>query len=95
MSSDLKYGECHEWVKVEGNCVTIGITDHAIRHLGNVIFVELPREGARVEKGASFGSVETMKSSSDLNSPVSGKVVEVNMELTDSPGLVSCTHFKL
>ncbi|XP_057797016.1 glycine cleavage system H protein 2, mitochondrial-like isoform X2 [Salvia miltiorrhiza] len=86
---DLKYAESHEWVKVEGNCVTIGISDHALDHLGHIIFVGLPDEGAEVKQGAVFGTVESMKSTSDINSPVSGKVVEVNTELTGSPGLVS------
>lgn len=69
--------------------MTIGITDHAQDHLGNVVYVELPDEGAEVKQGASFGTVESVKSTSDINSPVSGKVVEVNTELTGSPGLVS------
>lgn len=84
-------------MKVEGNHGTIGITDHAQDHLGNVVYVELPDEGAEVKQGASFGTVESVKSTSDINSPVSGKVIEVNTELTGSPGLVSvsflpCTH---
>lgn len=92
---DLKYADSHEWVKVEGNSVTIGITDHALDHLGNVIFVELPDKGAEVKQGASFGTVESVKSTSDINSPISGKVVEVNTELTGSPGLVSYREIKL
>lgn len=88
---DLKYGSSHEWVKVDGNCVTIGISDHALHHLGNVIFVQLPDEGAQLKPGTSFATVESMKSTSDVNSPISGRVVEVNTELTGSPGLVSFT----
>lgn len=91
---DLKYVDSHEWVKVEGNHVTIGITDHAQDHLGNVVYVELPDEGAEVKQGASFGTVESVKSTSDINSPVSGKVVEVNTELTGSPGLINGSPYE-
>lgn len=87
---DLKYAESHEWVKVNGNAATVGITDHAQDHLGDVVYVELPEVGTTVTQGNSFGAVESVKATSDINSPVSGKVVEVNEELTSSPGLVSC-----
>ena len=86
---DLKYADSHEWVKVEGNSATVGITDHAQDHLGDVVFVELPEVGASVSQGDSFGAVESVKASSDIYSPLSGKVVEVNEELNTSPGLVS------
>ena len=86
---DLKYLDSHEWVKVEGNSATVGITDHAQDHLGDVVYVELPEVGAPVSHGSSFGAVESVKATSDINSPVSGKVVEVNEELSNSPGLVS------
>ena len=86
---DLKYLDSHEWVKVEGNSATVGITDHAQDHLGDVVYVELPEVGAPVSHGSSFGAVESVKATSDINSPVSGKVVEVNEELNNSPGLVS------
>ncbi|KAG6382406.1 hypothetical protein SASPL_157914 [Salvia splendens] len=91
---DLKYGSSHEWVKVEGNCVTIGISDHALHHLGNVIFVQLPDEGAQLKQGTSFATVESMKSTSDVNSPISGRVVEVNTELTGSPGLMNASPYE-
>ncbi|KAK3432360.1 hypothetical protein EUGRSUZ_E04249 [Eucalyptus grandis] len=75
---DLKYYDSHEWVKVEGNSATVGITDHAQDHLGDVVFVELPEVGAPVTQGEGFGAVESVKATSDVNSPVTGKVVEVN-----------------
>ncbi|KAL0398125.1 UNVERIFIED_CONTAM: Glycine cleavage system H protein 2, mitochondrial [Sesamum radiatum] len=91
---DLKYADSHEWVKVEGNSATVGITDHAQDHLGDVVYVELPDEGAEVTQGASFGAVESVKATSDINSPVSGKVVEVNTKLNDSPGLVNASPYE-
>lgn len=92
---DLKYADSHEWVKVEGNSATIGITDHAQDHLGDVVYVELPEEGAEVTQGAGFGAVESVKATSDINSPISGKVVEVNTKLNDSPGLVSICFYAI
>jgi len=85
----LKYADSHEWVKVDENSATVGITDHAQDHLGDVVYVELPEVGAAVTQGGSFGAVESVKATSDINSPVSGKVVEVNEALNSSPALVS------
>lgn len=85
---DLKYADSHEWVKVDGNSATVGITDHAQDHLGDVVYVELPEVGAAVKQGEGFGAVESVKATSDVYSPVSGKVIEVNEELGNSPGLV-------
>ena len=85
---DLKYADSHEWVKVDGNSATVGITDHAQDHLGDVVYVELPEMGAAVKQGEGFGAVESVKATSDVYSPVSGKVTEVNEELSNSPGLV-------
>lgn len=76
-------------MKVEGNSATIGITDHAQDHLGDVVYVELPEVGNSVKQGEGFGAVESVKATSDVYSPVSGKVVGVNEELTASPGLVT------
>ncbi|RZC66025.1 hypothetical protein C5167_009718 [Papaver somniferum] len=90
---DLKYCESHEWVKVDGGSATVGITDHAQDHLGDVVYVELPEVGATVTQGKSFGAVESVKATSDINSPVSGKVVEVNEELSNSPGLVNASPY--
>lgn len=90
---DLRYSDSHEWAKVEGNAATVGITDHAQDHLGDVVYVELPEAGSTVTQGNSFGAVESVKATSDLISPVSGKVTEVNEELSSSPGLVSLLLF--
>ncbi|RDX85290.1 Glycine cleavage system H protein 2, mitochondrial [Mucuna pruriens] len=90
---DLKYADSHEWVKVDGNSATIGITDHAQDHLGDVVYVELPEVGAAVTQGGSFGAVESVKATSDINSPVSGKVVQVNEELSSSPALVNSSPY--
>ncbi|KAK8582807.1 hypothetical protein V6N13_069575 [Hibiscus sabdariffa] len=91
---DLKYADSHEWVKVTGNAATIGITDHAQDHLGDVVYVELPEVRAAVKQGDSFGAVESVKATSDVNSPVSGKVVEVNEELSSSPALVNSSPYE-
>ncbi len=82
---ELKYTEEHEWVRVEGNTATMGITDYAQGELGDIVFVELPEEGADLKQGSAFGTIEAVKTVSDLYAPVSGKVLEVNAELADSP----------
>ncbi|WP_112181765.1 MULTISPECIES: glycine cleavage system protein GcvH [Paraliobacillus] len=89
LPKDLRYSEEHEWVKVEGNKVRIGITDHAQDELGDIVFVELPEEGDDIESDEPFGSVESVKTVSELYAPISGKVVEVNEELDDSPEFVN------
>lgn len=86
---DLFYSEEHEWVKKEGDKVRIGITDHAQSELGDIVFVELPEVGDEIEADEPFGSVESVKTVSELYAPVSGKVVEVNEELDDSPEFVN------
>ncbi|KAF9602971.1 hypothetical protein IFM89_032974 [Coptis chinensis] len=91
---ELKYCNSHEWVKADGNSATVGITDHAQDHLGDVVYVELPEVGDVVTQGNHFGSVESVKATSDINSPISGKVVEVNEELSSSPGLVNASPFE-
>lgn len=87
--SNLKFSKDHEWVKIEENVKTIGITDFAQSELGDIVFVELPEVGDEIEVGAPFGSVESVKTVSELYAPISGKVVEVNTELEDSPELVN------
>ncbi|MCK5914132.1 MAG: glycine cleavage system protein GcvH [Desulfuromusa sp.] len=82
---ELKYTEDHEWVLVEDDVVTIGITDFAQDQLGDIVFVELPEVGDSVESGKTFGVVESVKAVSDVYAPVSGEVVEVNEELPDEP----------
>ncbi|MFQ5736351.1 MAG: glycine cleavage system protein GcvH [Thermodesulfobacteriota bacterium] len=86
---DLKYTKEHEWVKVEGNTVTVGITDYAQDSLGDVVYVELPQEGGSVTKNEPFGVVESVKAVSDLYSPVSGNVTEVNDAIIDSPEAIN------
>jgi glycine cleavage system H protein len=82
---DFRYTRDHEWIKLEDSLGTIGITDYAQHELGDVVFVELPKVGARVKAGDSFGSVESVKAVSDIFSPVSGEVVEINSLLADQP----------
>jgi glycine cleavage system H protein len=82
---DLQYTNSHEWVRIEGDTATIGITDHAQDELGDVVFLELPDQGATFDAGESFGTVESVKAVSDLYAPVGGEVVEVNSALEDAP----------
>lgn len=82
---DYRYTKEHEWVKVQDDTGTIGITDHAQNSLGDIVFVELPKPGAEVTAGKSFGTVESVKAVSELYAPVSGTVTEVNGDLADSP----------
>lgn len=89
LPSELKYSAEHEWVRVEGNKVKIGITDFAQSELGDIVFVELPEVGDEITVDEPFGSVESVKTVSELYAPVSGKVVEINEELDDSPELVN------
>jgi glycine cleavage system H protein len=82
---DLRYSTDHEWARLEDGKVRIGITDYAQDTLGDVVFVQLPEVGARVEAGSTFGEVESTKSVSDVYAPVGGTVVEVNVDLADAP----------
>ena len=82
---DLQYTRSHEWVRMEDGTATIGITEHAQDELGDIVFVELPEEGATLDAGDSFGTVESVKAVSDLYTPVGGEVVEVNSALEDAP----------
>ena len=86
---DLMYTNDHEWAKFDNNIVTIGITDFAQSELGDIIFVELPDVGQKIEKDEAFGTIEAVKTVSDLVSPVTGKVVEINDEIEDSPEFVN------
>ncbi len=89
----LYYSESHEYVRVEGEFGYIGITDYAQHELGNVVYVDMPEVDDEVEAGEEFGAVESVKAASDLISPVSGTVVEVNEALTDNPELVNTDAF--
>ncbi len=80
---DLKYSKTHEWARLEGDIVTVGLTDFALEHLQDLVFLELPEAGAPLIKGESFGQIESVKAVSDINSPVNGEVVEVHDELVD------------
>ncbi|MCF0186508.1 MAG: glycine cleavage system protein GcvH [Bacteroidaceae bacterium] len=90
----LYYAETHEFVKVEGEFGYVGITDYAQSALGNVVYVDMPSEGDEVVAGEDFGAVESVKAASDLISPVSGEVVEVNSALDDEPGLINKDAFE-
>jgi glycine cleavage system H protein len=83
--TDLKYTKEHEWIKVDGNLATVGITDYAQESLGDIVFVELPKVGAEITAGKTFGTVESVKAVSDLYAPASGTVTEVNGELSTAP----------
>ena len=88
--SDLKYTKSHEWIRDNGDgTVTLGITDHAQELLGDLVFVEVPEAGTGVEAGAEIAVVESVKAASDVYSPVSGEVIEVNEDLVDSPEMVN------
>jgi len=82
---NFRYTKEHEWILVEGGIGTIGITDHAQQELGDIVYVELPKPGTRVEHGRSMGSVESVKAVSDIYSPVTGEVSEINPILADAP----------
>ncbi len=87
--SDLKYAKSHEWVRVSGDTATIGITDHAQHELTDVVFVELPAAGRQLKAGEACAVVESVKTASDIYSPVSGQVAEVNKAVVDNPALVN------
>ncbi|GFR44032.1 hypothetical protein Agub_g5189 [Astrephomene gubernaculifera] len=89
-----KYAASHEWAKVDGETATVGISDHAQAELGDVVYVELPDVGKQVKQGETFGVVESVKAASDIYSPVSGEVVEVNQALVDKPGTVNTSPFQ-
>lgn len=89
LPENLKYSEEHEWVKLEGNQAVVGITEFAQSELGDIVFVELPEVGHTLEADQPFGSVESVKTVSELYAPVSGKVVKINEQLEDSPELVN------
>lgn len=89
----VRYADSHEWVKVDGDIATIGISDYAQHALGNIVYVDLPEVGDEIEAGDDFGAVESVKAASDLICPVSGEVVEVNEELEDTPEAINNDAF--
>lgn len=86
---DYRYTKEHEWVEADGSSATIGITDYAQQELGDVVFVELPKVGAKITVGKSFGTIESVKAVSEIFAPVSGEVTEVNSSLADAPETVN------
>jgi glycine cleavage system H protein len=84
-----RYTKEHEWIDVKGDLATIGITDHAQHELGDVVFVELPKPGAKIEAGKSFGTVESVKAVSEIYAPASGEVIEANGELHNKPEAIN------
>jgi len=87
--SDLKYAKSHEWVRVSGDVATVGITDHAQHELTDIVFVELPESGRKIKAGDDCAVVESVKTASDIYSPVSGEITEVNRAVVEDPALVN------
>jgi glycine cleavage system H protein len=87
--AELKYTTDHEWMRIDGDLGRVGITDYAQQQLGDVVYVDLPAVGTAVEKGQSFGSIESVKAVSELFAPVTGEIVEVNTALKDTPEIVN------
>ena len=87
--SDIRYTEDHEWVRVDGDTATVGISNHAQEQLGDVVFVDLPEVGRQVSRGDAMAVVESVKAASDVYAPVSGEVVEANQALADDPATVN------
>jgi glycine cleavage system H protein len=93
LQENVKYTNDHEWVLVEGNIGTIGVTDYAQGELGDVVFIDIDSALAEISKGETFGTIEAVKTVSDLFAPFSGKVIEINKKLVDSPELVNTDPF--
>lgn len=87
--SEMRFSDEHEWVRLDGDVGTIGVTKYAVEQLGDVVFVELPEKGAGVEKGNQVAVVESVKSASEIYTPVSGEIVGINTTVTDEPGAVN------
>ena len=89
----LKFTKDHEWLRIDGNIATLGITDYAQQQLGDIVFVELPRPGKTVEKGSAAAVVESVKAASDIYTALSGEVLETNQDVVDSPELVNSSPY--
>ena len=87
--SEVKFSKDHEWIKIEEEIATIGITKHATEMLGDIVFVELPEKGLTVEKDGTAGVVESTKAASDVYTPVSGEVIDINQEIVDNPSIIN------
>lgn len=83
--SELQFTESHEWVKVEGNIATVGITDYAQSQLGDIVFIELPKVGQSLKKSSRLGTIESTKSASELYAPISGEIIQINSDLINNP----------
>ncbi|HUI31549.1 MAG TPA: glycine cleavage system protein GcvH [Candidatus Acidoferrales bacterium] len=92
--ANLKYTKDHEWIRVEDGTGTVGITDYAQGELGDVVFVELPAVGTKLQQGKQFGTIEAVKTVSDIFAPVSGEIIEINSALKDSPEIVNKEPYK-
>lgn len=93
LPDDIHYAESHEWAKAEGDKIKVGISDYAQDQLGDIVFVEMPEVGEAFEKGAEFGTVESVKAVSELYMPVGGEIISVNDALEDSPELINNTPY--
>lgn len=91
--TNCRYLESHEWARQDGDLIVVGITDFAVKHLTDLVFIDLPEVGETIERGTRFGEIESVKAVSDLNSPVSGEIVEVNSELADNLDRVASDPF--
>ena len=87
--SEVKFSKEHEWIKLEGDTATIGITKHATEMLGDIVFVELPKNGSSVEKNGNAGGIESTKAASDVYTPVSGQIIECNQSIVDDPSKIN------
>lgn len=94
VNPNCRYADSHEWVNVEGNIATVGISDHAQGLLGDLVYVELPELDAEVSRGDDAGVVESVKAASDVYAPVSGKIIEINEDLEDNPELVNSSPYE-
>lgn len=92
--NDVRYADSHEWVKLEGDTAYVGISDYAQHALGNIVYVDMPEVGDEVSQGEEFGAVESVKAASDLISPISGEVIEINEALEDAPELINEDAYK-
>jgi glycine cleavage system H protein len=90
---DLRYASTHEWVRVDGRIATVGITDHAVHELSDLVFIDLPKKGRELRREEVFGEIESTKTVADLYAPVSGKVVEVHAEVADDLDLIKSSPF--
>ncbi|MHC4598315.1 MAG: glycine cleavage system protein GcvH [Planctomycetota bacterium] len=91
---DIKYTDSHEWVRIEGEFAIVGISDFAVEHLSDLTFLSLPETGDAMERGESFGEIESVKAVADLNAPVTGEVVEVNTDLIDNLDLLTRSPYE-